>query len=132
MSESRVFPMCGPSMLLVFSTNVQSMTHKHFYILSAFGINHLSPWQHFNLVLHCYARVLSIAVSNELYRLNTDNEKLSKEKQDLKAASDRVAQKAATLVSHYISSVHPLTMLGILDEVQCALVRVSLEAGCQL
>ncbi|KAL5515183.1 hypothetical protein EMCRGX_G000314 [Ephydatia muelleri] len=70
-------------------------------------------------------------MSNELYRLNTDNEKLSKEKQDLKAASDRVAQKAATLVSHYISSVHPLTMLGILDEVQCALVRSVTSATLQ-
>ena len=112
MSESRVFPICGPSMLLVFSINVKSMTHKHFYKLSAFGINHLSPWQHFNLVLRCYARVLSIAVSIELYRLNTDNEKLSKEKRDLKAASDRVAQKAATLVSHNISSVHPTHNVG--------------------
>eukprot|EP00731_Ephydatia_muelleri_P000215 Em0001g215a len=51
-------------------------------------------------------------MSNELYRLNTDNEKLSKEKQDLKAASDRVAQKAATL------SVTSATLQSRLDESQ--------------
>lgn len=54
-------------------------------------------------------RLRTIAVSNELYRLNTENSQLTKEKLDLKSTFDKVAQKAANLVSPKCPVINQLT-----------------------